>query len=386
MKIAIVTLVGNNYGNKFQNYAVERLLSNYGEVKTYRVADPVIAFTGRRKITLKKFAPSHICAVLRGKIRYGYDVTNVQRTLLGNLFYVLRNKTRLLSRIEERSKKFDLFSEKYLNVSQFDITPQNCNEENFKADYYFCGSDQVWNPTYAVTTDLAFLYYAPSDRAFSISASFGVSKIPDNKKENFTNWLNHLNKISVREEQGVNIVKELTGRDATLLLDPTMMLTSSDWLKISKKPQVELPKKFILTYFLGFVNKKTRKFIERQAKINNLEIVDLFNIEKSKYYTLDPSEVIYCIDRAEHIFTDSFHGSVFSILFHKNFTVFDRVEDGAKMTSRLVTLLDKFKLGKCWYNAEGINTIEDGQWEYAEKVLAIERQKFKEYLDSCFDR
>ncbi len=383
MKISVVTLVSYNYGNKFQNYAVEQLLKPYGEVTTYRVAElPRVA---RKKNSLiKRLKPGHVLAVLRAKLRYVYDITNGQRTLLGNYIYVFRNKKKIFTNKNERDKKFIAFAKEYLNVAKDALSPNNCDKEWCKADYYFCGSDQVWNPTYPMTTDLSFLSFAPGEKAFSLSASFGVSSIPEGKKNDYTKWLSHLNKISVREERGAEIVKELTGKDAQVLVDPTMMLTSSEWLKIAKKPKCNLPQKYVLTYFLGFVDRKTRNYIKQQAKLGGLEIVDLFNIERSEYYSLGPAEVIYCIDNAEWIFTDSFHGSVFSILFNKDFTVFDRVEDGAKMTSRINTLLEKFDLKERWFNGGNFEKISQEKWDNAKDVLDKERNKFNNYLSECF--
>ncbi len=386
MKIAVITLVSDNYGNKFQNYAVEQLLAEYGDVTTYPVEEEYVNETAADMSLLSKLKPSYIELVLKSRLLYQYDITNDSRTLLGNWLYVMKHKKELLARRTLRSKCFKEFSQKMLHVSPKVITHSNCNEEWCKADYYFCGSDQIWNPSYATTTDLAFLSFAPKEKTIAIAPSFGVSEIPEDRKEDYAKWLNYFAHLSVREEQGQEIIRDLTGREAQVLVDPTMALDVEQWEKMITKPECNLPDKFVLCYFLGRVNKQRRKYIEQEAKKMNAEIVDLFDIEKGEYYILNPAEVLYCVKKAEHILTDSFHGTVFSILLQKNFLVFDRDEGGATMSSRLTTLLNKFGLQEFWYQrGKHASQINEDTWKQVNEVLVAERKRVKEYISQCLN-
>ena len=118
--------------------------------------------------------------------------------------------------------------------------------------------------------------------------------------------------------------------------------------------------------------------MKKVAESNHCQIIDLYDIRKPEYYTVNPSEFVYLIDNAEYVFTDSFHGSVFSILFEKQFTVFDRVEGGKSMSSRINTLLETFNLKNVKYAGKGY----DMQYvKYnIDYLLKKEREKVRKYL------
>ena len=255
---------------------------------------------------------------------------------------------------------------------------QNNTTEDFtqQFDYFICGSDQIWNPSYKTTSALAFCSFAP-EKTVCLSPSFGVSKIPDHRKEEYAKLLKDIYKLSTREEKGSEIIKELTNREAPVLLDPTMILPTEKWHDLCKKTKIELPEKYIACYFLGKIDKEYRRRIKKFAKENNLPIVMLFDITTPQYYTLDPAEVLHIIKNSQYVLTDSFHGSVFSILFHKNFCVFARNEGGSSMNSRLETLLLKFGIK---------NTLDISQeeWGSVDNVIISEREKTKKYLEEAF--
>ena len=104
------------------------------------------------------------------------------------------------------------------------------------------------------------------------------------------------------------------------------------------------------------------------------------------YFSCDPAELVYLISHAEHIFTDSFHGSVFSILFKRNFTVFDRVEEGKSMSSRIKTLLQTFHIEeKMYMNGEDISN-KKVNYDYIEEVLKDNKDRYKKFIDSALER
>ena len=109
--------------------------------------------------------------------------------------------------------------------------------------------------------DIKRIAYAPS---------FGISKIPEEYIDRYKTWLSEMYKLSVREEAGAKIIKELTGRDAVVLVDPTLMLTKEKWLSISKRAKNKPEGKYLLNYFLGSVSKETKKKIKSIATKNKL--------------------------------------------------------------------------------------------------------------------
>ena len=383
MKIGIVTLVSDNYGNKYQNYAVERLLDKYGEVETFRVtAAGSPTSSVNQTSTLDKLRPSYIKEVIRCRLMGRYDIKNTERSIIGNILYAFMHKNELISAKKRRSHKFVEFTKKYLHVSKRVINFENCNDVAWinQYDCFVCGSDQIWNPTYSTTSELAFLSFAKG-KAIALAPSFGLSFIPEDAKEKYKMWLNNLDMLSVREEAGKEIIRELTGRDADVLLDPTMALEVDEWQNMATKPDEELPEQYVVCYFLGRVDKKYKQAVERFARSKGLSVVMLFDIESLEYYTLDPNEVLYCILHADYVLTDSFHGTVFSILFQKNFLVFERNEGVLNMSSRINTLLRKFRIEDNRYG-KSTGEITDEQWEFINEILKEERCKTQNYLNN----
>lgn len=178
----------------------------------------------------------------------------------------------------------------------------------------------------------------------SFSASFGIREISDELKEYYKNNLLEMQNISVREDRAKEIIKELTGRtDVEVLIDPTMMLTAEEWDKVSKKPRKLTTDKYILNYFLGNLSEERRKKIEKVATQNDCTIINLMD-KNDQLYASGPSEFLYLVKNAFMICTDSYHGSIFSIIYNKPFVVFDRKDNIVNMNSRLETLLSKFQL------------------------------------------
>ena len=386
MKFGIITLVSDNYGNKFQNYAVEQLLKKHGDVETFSVEKVTKSLASiEKKSLISKFSPKYIKQFLNSRLMSRFDLNNTEHSVFYRLCYALINKNNLINLKKERSFAFKKYQDEYLNVSKRVITRENCFEEAWLNQYdcFFCGSDQIWNPTYATTSELAFLTFAKG-KSVAIAPSFGLSSVPNYAVADFKKWLNQISILSVREVAGQKIINDLTGRKADVLLDPTMALDVEKWKSCVKKPDIKLPKKYLLCYFLGQVNKSYKKSIVDFAKQNNLEIVRLFDIESPQYYTFDPNEVLYSILNAEYVMTDSFHGTVFSILFKKNFFVFDRNEGGHSMSSRLDTLLSTFGLLDRKYGVN-VNDITPSQWENIEKIIYKEKQHTEEYIKNAID-
>ena len=324
--------------------------------------------------TVSKLKPAYIRQVLISRMMYRYDFNNASRPLVGNLLYLARHKSQMLAAKEKRHQRFQRFVDENLHIAPQMLTQGRANEVLEECDVFVCGSDQIWNPGYATTSSLAFLHFASGKkRTIALAPSFGVSKIPDGHKKLFKEWINGIDNLSVREEAGQHIIKELTGRDAELLLDPTMALPVEQWQKLEREPETPLPKKYILGYFLGRVNKEYKQEINRIAKEHNAQVVMLFDIERPEYYVYDPAEVLYALDHADMVMTDSFHGTVFSILFHKSFKTFIRNEGGESMNSRLETLLNRFQLAQD-------NTLSPEKWVNIEKIIEEEREKTIAYI------
>lgn len=185
MKFGIVTLVSNNYGNKYQNYAVEQILSEYGEVETYGLENLYNKPTSAEKFKIKKLNPLYIKEVLISRLMYKYDINRVDYGIIHNLKYAKRNSKKLLMLQKKRCQRFKQFSDEELHISSALLNRNNITKAWVDSiDYFICGSDQIWNPNYATTSELAFCSFAP-EKTICLSPSFGVSEIPTYRMEEY---------------------------------------------------------------------------------------------------------------------------------------------------------------------------------------------------------
>lgn len=207
----------------------------------------------------------------------------------------------------------------------------SCSLEHLKAienrfDKIIVGSDQVWNP---VVTGHDFNFYLAfcknSSKKISYAASFGYSSISEEGQKAVKAELEKFNNISVREQTGVDIVKKLTGRNATLVLDPTL-LVQSDYLRSLLKP-AKRNNKFVLFFCIkpsASLYQKAALYAQKyglELVTVGGRIVDYFNPSRHPAFGVGPSEFLGLVDEAECIFTNSFHGTAISIALHREFFV-----------------------------------------------------------------
>lgn len=363
-KIAILTINGYlNYGNRLQNYATQEVIRSLGfEVETI-IVRTVPARNKKNKIIMR--------------------INNLRKMKLNEVF----NRIHSRNLENNRTKIFKNFTTDNINESDFYISDDCLPVElAVKYDYFITGSDQVWNPNFNYGSSIYFLTFAPKSKRVAFSPSFGVSKIPLEHQGNYKKWLSEMKNLSVRENAGAKIIKELTGKDALVLVDPTMMLTKKQWLSVSNKNTNISDGKYLLTYFLGSITDKYKDKIKKIAKDNNLRIVNLADIKDCETYQTGPAEFIEYINSASVVCTDSFHGAIFSILMETPFVVFERKENLELMFSRIDTLLETFNLEYRKVN----NVISNHQvfnidFSHIPPILEAERKKAISYLKKALD-
>jgi hypothetical protein len=256
-----------------------------------------------------------------------------------------------------RNKKFKCFAETKFKLSKvytsFDELTNACSELYSSV---LVGSDQLWLPS-NIYADYYTLNFVPEKvNKISYSTSFGTANLPDWQKKSATSFLEKIDFLSVREQSGQKLIKELTGRNAEIVCDPTLLFDADEWMDIQDvKPIID--DKYIFCYFLGD-NIKHREFVNRLkaetgCKVVTLPHVDAYiksdeNFGDIKLYDVGPDEFVNLIRNAEFVCTDSFHASVFSILNKRKFFTFMRFKSSDKMStnSRITSLLNIFGLEK----------------------------------------
>ena len=341
----------HNYGNRLQNYATQRFFK-INNLDVENIVDesyyPMITKSVKTKIL------SYLRTIIKQGVKYYFSV-------------------------RYREKHFLKFNEKIrysgINVNRVD----SLYEKSINNCTIIIWSDQVWNPSFGMS-DITLLNGVKCRKKISFSSSFGVNTMPYDQKA--ADCLNDFNSLSVREEAGAKIIKELTGRDATVLVDPTMLLTQEEWRKVSKKPR-GAKEGYILTYFLSPKCDEAKTKLE--AIREDREVYELLNPNDKVAGTAGPSEFLWLFDHADLILTDSFHACVFSFLFNKPFIVYDRNWDGGNMNSRLETLLSKFSLERKYANSGLENDIWEHDYTEGYKQLEIERKKAIDFLKKALE-
>lgn len=351
--IGIVTLYDNvNIGNKLQNYAVQEILKNYSSnvtTLTYKEA----------KLT----APDKIG--IKGRVA----------SIIGFPKNIAREKRNIINR---RNKFFE-FSTKYIATEPPRKFREYSNMDINSYDAFVVGSDQVWHNWTDTIDELNyfFLEFAPKNKRICLAPSFGFDDFPKKYIDEYIKGLNGFNYLSCREVSGCNIILKYAKNRAELLLDPTLILPLSKWRQIEKKPDYNLPDKYVLVYFLGYKTAEQLKDIRNITKAYEAESIDIYDLDYPDYYCTTPDEFIYLIDHAQFVCTDSFHGLAFSILFHKMFKSYSRSGfAGNIMSNRQNTILNYFGLGSFVKSYEDFSDID--------LKLKEGREKYKSYLEKNF--
>ena len=358
-KIAILTLNGYfNYGNRLQNFALQEVLKSMEfEVETIIISNKPQnkSYSLKKRIsdTFKK-SPMEIYNRIKYKIK--------------------RQKKQFLSRY--RTRTFKEFTLDYIKETDYSISDKELPDNlSARYDYFVAGSDQVWNPSYNYGSSIYFLTFTEKHKRITYAPSFGVSEIKPEFIERYREWISDIDRISVREDVGAKIIKDLTGKEVPVLVDPTLLLSREKWLTIAKEASNKPKEKYLLTYFLGGLPAQYKEQLKNIAKENKLEVINMGDIKEKDTYRTGPREFIDYINSCSLMCTDSYHGLVFSILFEKPFIVFERA-NSMNMYSRINTLLDKFDFNsrkvENVLSEENVFTID---FKYVAPILEAERKK-----------
>lgn len=358
MWIAKLTIDGYyNYGNLLQNYALQQILLNYADhVDTiWHEKENFLPFIGLN-FTWKEL------------IKYYLNWKQFRS------FYCQK----YLGAEMVRQGKNREWSKRNI-CTRTDVKELKTIADCY--DYFVVGSDQVWNPYFG---DLKhnFLNFAPYEKRIAYAASIAAPEIPLEKQNIYENGLKGMKYISMREEEGAQQVERMIGRKVPVVADPTMLLSLQEWEKVSRQPAWFNNQHYLLTYFLGA---RPNDIIREIAKREHLMIINLLDLENYDTYVTGVDEFIWAVQHADLIYTDSFHGTVFSILFQRPFVVCNRIghKEFNQMSSRIDTLLQYFGLENrrgTQVNGYQINNPLEIAYGDTETVIQRERIRADEYL------
>ena len=369
-KVVIITIhYVDNFGSVLQTYATQHTFNKLG-------------------------CSAQILDYIRENYRYPYLLkeTSQKYKKRQGLLYAQPFRSVLLFRwsliYKKRERIFSKFRRKYFNLtkSYHDYSDlMNCPP---LADIYVTGSDQVWNNEYnGGFLPEYFLSFAPKDsKKIAFSASFGKTQFDREDLEEMHPYLKEYDGISVREESGLGILKGVGCHNAIHVLDPTLMLSKEDWCRALNISDSFLQKKsqkgYVLLYQLNY-NEKMKVFAERLAAENNLKLYIVSAVYKIASQNakilnyLAPEEFVSCINGAAYVVTDSFHGTAFSLNFHKNVYVFNPPKYSTRISSILKLVGVEHRLVEeemDWMKYCPIN------FETVDAVFESERKKANEFI------
>lgn len=194
-------------------------------------------------------------------------------------------------------------------------------------DVYVAGSDQIWNPNTMLGDMSYMLDFAPEEALrISYSSSFASLSIPERLQSDYREDLSKFAHISVREKNGVSVIQELLGRDAAVVLDPTLLLDRFQWTAIAQKATpVSLPDKYILCYMLGYTynpDKSMSQILHLLQKQYQMPVIAMNQLPSSfhgeefllpKSYGKGIEEFLMLMNNASVVASSSFHGTAFAL-------------------------------------------------------------------------
>jgi len=344
MRIGILTVpFNNNYGGFLQAFALKKILTAMGHE---------VIFINRRRNKRNNY---------KTKIKY----------ILTKL-HLREDKVKKISRYTDQFKRDYL----YPITKEYYTTQELKKCLNYKFDYVVVGSDQVWRYRYAKDSIDDFYCNFLSGTGiphFSYAASMGTDEMeyPKDKIEICSKLLKTFKAISVREQSTVDILKSHFGvKDAQVVLDPTLLLDKQIYIDLFKNQYTGCKKPYICTYVLD-EDSELRTAIEEFALRHQLEIINMRaqtgNLKDIK--EIEPVEKwLSALYYSHYVITDSFHGTVFSLIFNKPFVVYGNAVRG---TTRLKDLLGRLELSNRLVSKSlDIHNILDTciEWEYIEKL------------------
>ena len=372
MRIAIVTLpLHTNYGGILQAYALRKVLMDMGHECDLIDKECKLAMPPAWKMPLVHMK------------RMGLNVIR-----LGKGPEVFREK-RIMKELPVVGAEVLKFTEKYISPR---VVRRYSDIQMGEYDAFVAGSDQIWRPIYFGNIEDAFLKFTENwnVKRFAYAASFGtdVLEYTYEQLEACSALLKRFDAVSVRESSGVELCDEWFEReDAVHVLDPVMLLAPESYAALASGAEARPAKGKVLSYILN-ESKEKSAVAALAARWLSTDIHDASVFPRDLHRPLAERVVpsmeqwLACFEDAEFVVTDSFHGCVMSILFHKPFLVLGNAGRGL---SRVTSLLDLFGLEDRL--VQGIDPEDDGEyyisgidWERVDAVLAEWKTRSMDFL------
>lgn len=372
-KVGIVTWYWGNYGSILQAYALQQTVERLG----YSC----------------EIIKHHVTENKRKQIKYKVKHSGILNT---TKYYFSQGIAKFLAQKDkERNRRCTILDE-FVN-EKLKLSEKRYDNSDYKQcngyDIYISGSDQIWNPDHTFLSEFYWLNFAKStSKRIAYAPSIGNPKLFDEDKAIIKKFLEKFTAISVREALGTDLLNGILGEDKVVTMaDPTMLVTSDEW-------EALLPKNTENTsYMFAYILRDTseqREFIKKAARSMGLQLIVYPSLEQMtgaeswgdvNIFDDNPFNFLNRIRGADVIITDSFHCSVFSLLFHKCFYVMKKAGHESSQFLRLEHLLSSCGVMDRVVDIHSIITKAMYDYEKADSAIAVEREKGLRYLRKALD-
>lgn len=370
MKVGIITFHNSyNCGSMLETYAMQTIVRKLGH------SAEIVNFSseGQRKLYAPFFQWSSI------------------RNIIKNLLILPG-----LKRIQHNNEAYENFKNKNFRLSDFCSNSDYLTDSNY--DVVIAGSDQIWNITIMDYDPAYYLNWVTKAKKVAYAPSFGARRIEDHASDitEFIRYLEQFDALSIRENNGQKWIKELLGRDVPVLLDPTLLLNREDYEIIENKTIVPNGK-YIFFYSPSF-DADICKFVQSVAKKYNLKVITwstktyCFKLIKRFGFSLpdyeSPDVYLNLIKNAELVFTTSYHGTIFSTIYRKNFFTIkngDMYGNDDRVSTLLGQLSMEDRLIEYKFDAE-FNYMDSVDYRTYESTVNTLKQKSLEYLQNALGK
>ncbi len=359
MKVDIITRHSvPNYGSLLQSYATQKAIEKMGH-------------------------ESEIINYVRYEERYKNLASTLVKGKKWDKNFVLRTIYKIIQspNYSKMYKRFAKYKKEILKETELEYGSIKELEDNLPiADVYCSGSDQIWGSIGTVDYDEAyFLEFAKGRKCISYSSSFGKTELSEKLDRNLDNLLSKFSRILIREKSAKQLLENRNINNVEQVLDPTLLLSKNEWMKFSEKSTKKINGKYVLVYQLHD-NKDFDKYAKKFAKFKNMK---LLRISPSLYHITRSGKLIYLPTQydfvkyfmnAEYILTDSFHATVFSIIFNRKFI---DVLPPNKTGTRIQSILDLFGINNRILQSFDDMKLIDEEIEYIKVNSRIEEEREK---------
>jgi hypothetical protein len=276
------------------------------------------------------------------------------------------------------------------NPHLFEST-EELKSSNNMYDTFVCGSDQIWAPN--LFHEWYYLSFVDGNgRKVAYAPSIGLPAIPEHLQSRMAHLVSSIQFLSIREKQGAEVIKQITGIDVPVVLDPTLLLNYTEWSSIAVEPEIRGD--YILCYFLG-ENAEHRRRINEYARRTGFKTVVLPFVPNDHQWgdinivSAGPRQFLGLVKNARIICTDSFHGTLFSVNYNKTFYTFMRFKKGDRLNqnSRIESILEIFGLQQRLVSENSLSIEELPEIDYnpINQVLKTQRTRSLDYLASSLN-